>query len=277
VSDIVHPDHSPSLRDAITAAVESDSAGFQVETSYLRSDGQPIPTITNVACVRSPEARLDYFIAHMVDLSDLHEAEERFRLIVNSSPDVLIVVDGAGVIELASARVADMFDYEPDDLVGQPVEVLVPDGLRAVHQSHRMSHQVDVAREMGSGLELRGRRSDGSEFPVEISLSPIVMGRESKVLATVRDVTKRLQGEAATRELSKMRYSQRRAIEINDNIVQGLTVARWSFDLGDVDRARNAVEGTVEAARLLVDRMLSTAGDIEPGSLRRELPVGPES
>jgi len=207
-------------------------------------------------------------------MRDLHEAEERIRSIITSSPDAFIVVDGSGRMELASARVIDMFGFAPRDLIGQPVEVLVPERLREQHREHRLSHRIDASRQMGSLLELHARRADGSEFRVEISLSPIMIDHQPKVLATVRDVTERIDGETAKRELFEMRARQRQAIEINDTIVQGLTVARWSFDLGDVDAARAAVESTVEAGRLLVDRMLSAAGRIEPGDLRRDRPVG---
>lgn len=207
-------------------------------------------------------------------MSDLSEAEERIRRIITSSPDVFIVVDGSGRIELASARVVDLFGYAPGELIGQQVEILVPERLRDVHRRHRLAHRIDATRQMGSLLELHARRANGSEFRVEISLSPIMIDHEPKVLATVRDVTERIEGEAAKRDLTEMRARQRQAIEINDTIVQGLTVARWSFDLGDVDAARTAVESTVEAGRLLVDRMLSAAGEIGPGDLRRDLPVG---
>lgn len=208
---------------------------------------------------------------------DLREAEDRFRRIIDSSPDVFVVVDDDGRIEMASGRVQEMFGYEASTLVGQRVEMLVPDHLRDAHEGHRASHAMEAVREMGSQLELYGRRADGSRVPVEIALSPIVIDHRLRVLATVRDVTLRREGEAATRELSDMRARQRQAIEINDNIVQGLTVARWSFDLGEVDAARRAVERTVETARVLVDRMLSLSGDVEPGALRREQPAGPEN
>lgn len=208
---------------------------------------------------------------------DLREAEDRFRRIVDSSPDVFVVVDDDGRIEMASGRVEEMFGYQASELVGQLVEVLVPDHLRTAHQAHRASHAKEAVREMGSRLELYGQRADGSRVPVEIALSPIVIDHRPRVLATVRDVTLRRQGEAATRELSDMRARQRQAIEINDNIVQGLTVARWSFDLGEIEAAQRAVERTVETARVLVDRMLSISGDVEPGALRREQPAGPEN
>jgi PAS domain S-box-containing protein len=277
VIDMTHPDNRAALGSALLAALESGSPGFQLEELLIRSDGQAVPTFTSVACVRDSHGFLDYFIAHMVDLSELREAEDRFQHIVDSSPDVSIVVDRAGVVEMASRRLSEMFGYEPDDVIGQPVEILVPERLRAVHQLHRMSFTIDTVREMGSGLDLRGRRSDGSEFPVEVALGPIVVGGERKVLARVRDVTERRQGEAASKQLADMHAHQRQAIEINDNVMQGLTVARWSFDLGHVEAARDAVERTVETARLLVDRMLSSSGDIEPGTLRREQPTHSDS
>ncbi|MEX2292792.1 MAG: PAS domain S-box protein [Acidimicrobiales bacterium] len=247
------------------------------ETVQRLAGGDRSARATETGAIEFREVSHDINVmAEAVDeqLTDLHEAEERIRRIITSSPDVFIVVDGSGRVELASARVADMFGYAPRELIGQPVETLVPERFRERHKGHRRSHHINAAREMGSLLELFARRSDGSEFRVEISLSPIMIDHEPKVLATVRDVTERIEGETAKRELSEVRSRQRQAIEINDTIVQGLTVARWSFDLGDVEAARTAVEETVVAGRLLVDRMLSAAGEIQPGDLRRDLPVG---
>ena len=251
---VTHPDYREATAVAARAAVAGEAPSFEMEKLHLRKDGQVVPTLTKVACVRSPEGELLYFIVHIIDLSELRAAEERFRRIVDSSPDVFVVIDDDRIIELATGRVAEMFGHDPRRLVGQPIEVLVP--------------------QFGHAGERIARRSNGREVPVEITLSPIEMGGAARELVTIRDLTERRAGEAAARELSEMRDRQRQAIEINDNIVQGLTIARWSFDLGEVEAARDAVQRTVESTRLLVDRMLTLSGAIEPGALRREQGVG---
>lgn len=254
---VTHPDFREATTAAARAAVTGAAPSFEMEKLHIRKDGKRIPTLTKVACVRSPEGELLYFIVHIIDLSELRAAEERFKRIVDSSPDVFVVIDDDRIIEVATGRVAEMLGHDPRQLVGQPVEVLVP--------------------QFGHAGEGVARRSDGREVPVEITLGPIELGgAATSELVTIRDLTERRAGEAAARELHDMRDRQRQAIEINDNIVQGLTIARWSFDLGEVDAAREAVQRTVETARLLVDRMLTLSGAVEPGSLRRGRALGSE-
>lgn len=273
VQDVTHPDDLESTRSAIRAALEGRVEVFEMEKQHLHADGHAVPTLTKVSCVRGPSGELAYFIAHMVDLSQLREAEQRFRRIVDSSPDVFVVVDSAGVVEVARGRLIQMFGLSAAEVVGRPIEVLLPEWPQVERHARQRPDAGEEVREMADMQALRGRRADGSEFPVEMALGPILIDGERRLLVTVRDVTQRRQGEAATRELSDMRTRQRQAIEINDNIVQGLTIARWSFDLGEVEAARSAVERTVVTARLLVDRMLSLSGAVEPGALRRDQPM----
>ncbi|HLG92133.1 MAG TPA: PAS domain S-box protein, partial [Acidimicrobiales bacterium] len=92
--------------------------------------------------------------------------------LVLASPDAVVVVGDSGRIEMASPAVAALFGYRPEELVGQDVEVLVPEGLRDLHRRHRRSYKArPQARPMGSGLALEGRRKDGTVFPLDVSLA----------------------------------------------------------------------------------------------------------
>ena len=108
-----------------------------------------------------------------------------FRELVDAAPDGMIVCDRAGTITLVNLQAERMFGYSRDELIGKPVETLIPERLRPRHPQHVASYVgAPRTRPMGSGLELSGRRRDGTEFPVEISLSPIRSARGAEKLAT---------------------------------------------------------------------------------------------
>ncbi len=116
---------------------------------------------------------------------------------VEASPDGMLLADEDGVISLVNAQIEALFGYDRGDLLGCKVEMLLPERHRQVHTAHRTRYRVaPQPRSMGSDLELMGRRKDGSEFPVEVSLSPVTTNQGLRVVATVRDVTDRLEVEA---------------------------------------------------------------------------------
>ena len=114
-----------------------------------------------------------------------------YRLL-DAIPDATVAVDASGTILQINSQVEELFRYRHDQLIGQKIEILVPERHRSQHTQDR-AHYVHApkVRAMGSGLNLHGKRSDGSEFPVEISLSPVQVGEEMMVLAAIRDVTER--------------------------------------------------------------------------------------
>ncbi len=115
-----------------------------------------------------------------------------FRELIDAAPDGILVTGQHGTILLVNAEAMRMFDYPADELVGKPIHLLVPDRFRARHPDHVQSyHDAPKLRPMGSGLDLYGRRRDGTEFPVEISLSPIQHAGQRLVVAGIRDVTDR--------------------------------------------------------------------------------------
>ena len=122
--------------------------------------------------------------------------------LLEAAPDAVVCVDRDGRIVLVNAQTERLFGYGRDELTGQPVEILVPDAIRTVHPAHRAGYVTDPRpRQMGAGIELAGRRRDGSTFPAEISLSAIDTGEGILVSAAVRDVTERLELQAERERL----------------------------------------------------------------------------
>jgi PAS domain S-box-containing protein len=149
-----------------------------------------------------------------------------YRAIFEASPDGCLVVDRGGVIRAANPRVQELFGWSPEELVGNAIEVLVPEVHRGAHSGHRSRFVADPHnRPMGVGLDLRGRHKDGTTFPVEISLSPWrADGGDLRVICTVRDVTeyRRLRNfsEGALQATEDER--QRIARELHDDTAQRL-------------------------------------------------------
>ncbi len=142
---------------------------------------QPIPNST--AKARSRFARAD------------------FQMLLEASPEGVVITDAKGLIRYSNRHTSLLFGYAQDELLDHPIEMLVPERFRTNHLAYREGYSRDpVLRPMGSGLTLYGRRKDGSEFPLEISLSPLRIKDVSYTISTVRDITQRLRLEATARE-----------------------------------------------------------------------------
>src|SRR5689334_1539730 len=122
--------------------------------------------------------------------------------LLDAAPDAIVVINQGGTIVLVNAQTETVFGYERSELLGQPVEMLVPGNLHELHRKHRSEYvQEPHVRSMGSGLDLRARRKDGSEFPVEISLAPLESEDGLLISAAVRDVTNKRREERLFRGL----------------------------------------------------------------------------
>jgi len=118
------------------------------------------------------------------------QSRQRYEAICEASPDAILLVDHDGRITYANARVTDLFGYEPTELLGEPIERLAPESVRDEHVAQRDAYIADPeVRPMGVTLELSGQRKDGSEFPVDISLSPIETDGKREFMAAVRDIS----------------------------------------------------------------------------------------
>jgi diguanylate cyclase (GGDEF)-like protein/PAS domain S-box-containing protein len=140
-------------------------------------------------------------------------AQDRFRGLLESAPDAMVIVDPAGEVVLVNAQAERLFGYRREELLGQRVELLIPDRCRGRHVAHRTLYAADPhPRAMGAGLELYGLRKDGSEFPVEISLGPLEAGDGTLISSAIRDITERLEAEHAISHLAAVVESSDDAI-----------------------------------------------------------------
>ncbi len=157
--------------------------------------------------------------------AQLRENEARFRGLLNSAPDAIVIVDQAGKINLVNSQTEKWFGYSRDELLGQPVERLIPERFHLTHVNNRQRYTATpVAGRMSAAGNLFGVRKDGTEFPVEVSLSPLETEQGLLITSIIRDITVRRQIEEAQREV-QVRYQ-----DLVNNLPVG--VYRTTSDIG---------------------------------------------
>src|SRR5215469_4324243 len=193
---------------------------------------------------------------------------ELARGVLDAAPDAMVIIDDAGVIRFANHQVSMLFGYSHDAVVGLAVEQLMPERFRGRHIVHRREYAEALRpRAMGEGLALLGRRLDGSEFPVEISLSPIRTAERLLVAAAIRDVSDRKRVE---RELRVARENSERARDAADHQREIADHAREVADeaRASADRANQAKSRFLATASHDLRQPLQTLALLS-GALRR--------
>jgi PAS domain S-box-containing protein len=203
----VHPEHQKAYN--AHACIRPMGAGL--ELFGRRKDGSEFPVDIMLSPVETAEGRV--VLSVIRDISDRKKAQEAierseklFRALFEFSPDAIIASDAEGLITGVNARVETSFGYKREELIGQSVDILVPERFRRGHPARRKEYGAKATvRPMGAGLELYGRRKDGSEFPADIMLGPVETAKGRAVLSVIRDLTEKREAEEALRQSEQER------------------------------------------------------------------------
>src|ERR1700694_842714 len=163
----------------------------------VRKDGSRFLASVTFTALRNPVGNLRGFSEISRDLSETKESGAKYRGLLEAAPDAMVVVNQSGEIVLLNVQAEKQFGYRRDELVGQKVKNLIPEGFaeRLIADGTRTAAEA-LAQQIGTGIELSGRRKDGSEFPIEIMLSPLESPEGLLVTAAIRDITMRKKAEA---------------------------------------------------------------------------------
>ncbi|MGA6167309.1 MASE1 domain-containing protein [Amycolatopsis magusensis] len=192
------------------------------------------------------------------DITAARTAAAETRILLDSVTDAIVGFDAAGTVTLVNERAAELFGR----LTGERIGLLLP--------------ELDTGRAC-QGIELTGHRQDGDEFPAEVSVRPLSSAEGAfggtVAVAVVRDITQRKKAEEATRQLREEHQRRQQALEINDNVVQGLSAALYALDSGESARAVRILQRTLDTARQIMRDLLHETLDIAPGDLVRQQPA----
>ncbi len=208
-------DLESEYRSLVTSRMQGESqAGF--ETKRLRKDGSLIDVSVWTAPLRNPAGKITGMMTMLVDITEQIQllarekaaraeanVEKRYRNLLESAPDAILEVDRRGRIVLVNMQAERLFGWTRGELLGKSIETLIPERFRVPHPTHRDSYfSHPVMRPMGTGLDLYARRADGSEFAVDVTLSPYDSEGADGVICVVRDVTERKRSEEQIQTLN---------------------------------------------------------------------------
>jgi PAS domain S-box-containing protein len=190
--------------------------GAGMQLAGLRKDGSQFPADISLSSIQTEDGVL--VSAAIRDVTERARAEAKFRGLLEAAPDAIVGITQDGSITLVNTQTERLFGYTRAELLGRPIEILVPDHARHLHPDHRTRYFTEpTPRPMGAGMQLAARRKDGSEFPVEISLSALETEDGVVVSAAIRDVTDRLEMQAARERLKTQAERERLETQLHQS------------------------------------------------------------
>lgn len=190
--DIIVPEDREEELRGIMARIRCGESVDHCETLRRAKSGAPIEVSLSISPIKSPSGEIIGACKIARDITEQKAAEEKFKLAVEACPGGMLMADRTGRVVMVNTAAEDLFGYRRDELIGQSIEILVPERLRAQHFADRRNYADKLgARPMAANQNLVARRKDGSEFPVEIGLNPIQTRRGVLILSVIIDITER--------------------------------------------------------------------------------------
>jgi PAS domain S-box-containing protein len=261
-------DHLPALRSAFFEDPDDRTTSAGVDLYGLHRDGTEIPVEIGLNPITTRKGR--FVMISVVNLSDRKRAEDLFQAMVEGAPNVMIMINEAGIITLVNTQTEKLFGYRREELQGRPAETLLPVRFRGHHAGLGANFQHDLnVHTIGIGQDMYGLRRDGSEMPVEISINPVITKEGHFVMASIIDISERKEGELRvqtyaeelrhmSQRLVEAQEMERRGIarELHDEVGQSLTAAGINLSdlqlqVGDGPLAVQLAEVSAIVARLL--------------------------
>jgi PAS domain S-box-containing protein len=237
----------PDERAGYDEVMANAAAGTPVKDHYtarIRKDGKQVNVELSVSPVRDASGAVVGEASISREITGRRHADERFRRLVVNAPVAMVIVDASGTISLINNETERLFGYTEIELIGRPVELLVPHQLREQHAAHRRGYlTAPVIRNMGTGQDLYGQRKDGTQFPVEIGLAPLDTDEGTLVSAVIHDITDRKQIQLA---LAAARDNAVAAAQLRSQFV-----AMVSHEI------RTPMNGVIGLTKLLLDTSLT--------------------
>lgn len=252
-----------TIHDELVDVARRLTAGELIQHYHsvrLRKDGTPVDVSMTISPIRAADGTIIGASTIARDITGQRESQERFRALLESVPDSIIISDESGTISVINKQAELTFGYRREELLGQKIEILLPSELRVQHAAHRASYFADPnLRVMGPGRDLTAVRKDGSLFPVEIALSPLKVAGRMMVISSVRDGTerKRIENEltslaAALQEHGNQLENLNRELQIardhalDASRLKSLFLANMSHEI------RTPMNGVLGMAELLI-------------------------
>jgi PAS domain S-box-containing protein len=203
--------------------IAAASGRHEEQSMRVRKDGSRFLAGVTFTALRDPVGNLQGFSEFSHDLSESKESEAKYRGLLEAAPDAMVVVNVAGEIVLLNVRAEKEFGYSRDELIGQKVKNIIPEGFaeRLIADGTRSAAEA-LAQQIGTGIELIGRRKDGSEFPIELMLSPLESAEGILVTAAIRDISVR---KGAETHLAQMEGRYRGLLEAAPDAMVVVNVA----------------------------------------------------
>ena len=243
--------HHPDLRRAFLTDPSSRPMGAGRDLFALRKDGSEFPVEIGLNPIETDEGPM--VLSAIVDISARKRLEERFRRVVEAAPNAMVMINASGRIEMVNAQAESLFGHTRREMLGQPVEMLVPVRFRGHHPKLRGSFFSDPrARPMGAGRDLYGLAKDGSEFPVEIGLNPIETEEGPMVLSAIVDISDRKQKEERIQRALKEKDML--LGEVHHRVKNNLQIIHSLLDL---QSSRVSDPGTLDLLRASQNRIRS--------------------